>query len=122
MPVCPFTSPIWPRRPFIRTKASSKREKAVPKPSASNEGQISKSEKCSATVGEVDTGRALAAEGRCERYRWPPDHQTRRSECYRPTLVDVLQSAVSSQETLVVFMTGEGMEETSVVRVTIAVS
>ena len=35
---------------------------------------------------------------------------------------DELQSAVSSQHTLVVFMTGEGMEETSVERVTTAVS
>jgi len=61
------------------------------------EGQIFKSEQCSATVGEVNTGRAVAAEGRRERYRGPPDHQTRRSECYRPTLVDELQSAVSTR-------------------------
>ena len=98
------------------------RENAVPKPSASNEGQVFESEESSAQYAEVNTGRAVAAEGRCERYRGPPDHQTRRSECYRPTLVDELQSAVSSQHTLVVFMTGEGMEETSVERVTTAVS
>ena len=46
------------------------RENAVPKPSASNEGQAFKSEDCSATVGEVNTGRAVAADGWCERY--PP--------------------------------------------------
>ena len=66
VPRCPITSPRWPRRPFTRTKASSKREKADPKPSASNEGQIFKSEQCSATVGEVNTGRAVGSEGPCE--------------------------------------------------------
>jgi hypothetical protein len=75
-----------------------------------------------AADGEQHTGRAVASEGRRERYRWPPDHQTRRSECYRPTLVDELWSAVISQQTLVAFMTCAGMEESSVEPVTIAVS
>jgi len=30
------------------------------------EGQIFKSEQCSATVGEVNTGRAVGSEGPCE--------------------------------------------------------
>ena len=122
VPRCPITSPRWPRRPFIRTKASTKRENAVPTPSASNEGQVFKGGESLAADGEQHTGRAARAEGRCERYRGPPDHQTRRSECYRPTLVDELWSAVISQQTLVAFMTCAGMEESSVESVTIAVS
>ena len=122
VPRCPMTSPRWPRRPFIRTKASTKRENAVPTPSASNEGQVFKGGESSAADGEQHTGRAARAEGWCERYRGPPDHQTRRSECYRPTLVDELWSAVISQQTLVAFMTCAGMEESSVEPVTIAVS
>ena len=122
VPRCPITSPRWPRRPFIRTKASTKRENAVPTPSASNEGQVFKGGESLAADGEQHTGRAARAEGWCERYRGPPDHQTRRSECYRPTLVDELWSAVSSQQTLVAFMTCARMEESSVEPVTIAVS
>ena len=42
VPVSQITSPPWPRRPFMRTKASSKRQNALPTPapSASNEGHI----------------------------------------------------------------------------------
>ena len=65
VPRCPITSPRWPRRPFIRTKASSKRENAVPTPSASNEGQVFKGGESSAADGEQHTGRAARAEGRC---------------------------------------------------------
>ena len=122
VPRCPITSPRWPRRPFIRTKASTKRQNAVPTPSASNEGQVFKGGGSLAADGEQHTDRAARAEGRRERYRWPPDHQTRRSECYRPTLVDEVWSAVSSQQTLVAFMTCAGMEEMIVERVTRAVS
>ena len=122
VPVCPITSPRWPRRPFIRTKASTKRQNAIPTPSASNEGQVFKGGGSLAADGEQHTDRAARAEGRRERYRWPPDHQLRRSECYRPTRVDELQSAVISQQTLVAFMTGGGIEETSVEPVTKAVS
>ena len=52
-------------------------------------------------TGEQHTGRAVASEGRSERYRGPPFHQPRQSECYRPTFFDELQSAVISQQTLV---------------------
>ena len=122
VPVCPITSPRWPRRPFIRTKASTKRQNAVPTPSASNEGQVFKGGESLASYGEQHTDRAARAERRRERYRWPPDHQSRRSECYRPTLVDELQSEDISQQTLVAFMTCAGMEESSVESVTRAVS
>ena len=84
VPRCPITSPRWPRRPFIRTKASTKRENAVPTPSASNEGQVFKGGESLAADGEQHTGRAVASEGRRERYRWPPYHQIRRSECCHP--------------------------------------
>ena len=88
----------------------------------SNEGQVFKGGESLAADGEQHTGRAARAEGWCERYRGPPDHQIRRSECYRPTLVDELWSAVSSQQTLVAFMTCAGMEEMSIERVTRALS
>lgn len=75
-----------------------------------------------AADGEQHTDRAARAEGRRERYQGPPYHRLRWSECYRPTFVDELQSAVISQQTLVAFMTGGGIEETSVEPVTKAVS
>ena len=90
VPVCPISSPRWPRRPFIRTKASTKRQNVIPTPSASNEGQVFKGGGSLAADGEQHTDRAARAEGRRERYRWPPDHQVRRSECYRLTRIDEL--------------------------------
>ena len=122
VPVCPITSPFRPRRPFIRTKVPCERERAIPKRCASTGGQVFRGEERRGSDGEQHTGRAARAERRCERYRGPSDHQLRRSECYRPTLVDELWSAVSSQQTLVVFMTGEGMEEMNVEPVTTVVS
>ena len=60
------TSPRWPRRPFIRTKASTKRENAVPTPSASNEGQVFKGGESLAVDGEQHTDRAIGSAGPCE--------------------------------------------------------
>ena len=99
VPDCPITSPRWPRRPFTWTKVPCEREKAIPKRSASTGGQVFKGGGSEAADGEQHTDRAARAEGRRERYRWPPDHQPRRSECYRPTLVDELQSEIISQHT-----------------------
>ena len=66
VPRCPITSPRWPRRPFIRTKASTKRENAVPTPSASNEGQVFKGGESLAVDGEQHTDRAIGSAGPCE--------------------------------------------------------
>ena len=122
VPVCPITSPFRPRRPFTRTKVPCERERAIPKRCASTGGQVFRGEEGRGSDGEQHTGRAVAAEGRSERYRGPSDHRMRRFERYRPTFVDEIQSATSSQQTLVVFMTGEGMEEMNVEPVTTAVS
>ena len=66
VPRCPITSPRWPRRPFIRTKASTKRENAVPTPSASNEGQVFKGGESLAVDGEQHTDRVIGSAGPCE--------------------------------------------------------
>ena len=65
--VCPISSPRWPRRPFTWTKASTKRQNAIPTPSASNEGQVFKGGGSLASYGEQHTDRAARAEGRRER-------------------------------------------------------
>ena len=121
VPVCPITSPFRPRRAFMRTKVPCERERAIPKRCASTGGQVFRGEERRGSDGEQHTGRAVEAEGRSERYRGPPDHRIRRSECYRPTFVDELQSEISSQQTLVAFMTCAGMEEMNVEPVTTAV-